>query len=534
MGPTADPRRFGPWRQELAAFAELFAFTGILIAQPTLDAVSSSQALLVGLHIDAVDAAVFTAVVVVLPALVLWLAEVIVGLVIPRGRRLVHAALIGVLAGILANDILKGSSGSELRALIGVVVISAATFLYLRWSVIGQWLQFLSIAPLIFAVMFAFDIQPLIEADSAAVSAPVGSVRPTRVVLVVFDELPLESLLDGSGHIDASAFPNFAALAATSNWYRNTMTVADHTRRAFPAIVTGQMPSVDGKVPVASEFPQTLFSSLAGSHRMNVHEVMESLCPRTACPDPPAYATRTGLAGLLTIGARSAVAFNHLERSRPAAYWRFAQPAALPRADRFVASIKPSDEPVLDYAHFMFPHQPWRWLGPSAHDSGNRRTHFGPWRTAAAASEARRLHLLSLQATDSLLGRVLQRLRTIGALDDSLVVVTADHGVAFTAGELNRDVTSATFDQILWTPLFVKLPHQQVGEVIDHPARSVDVVPTIDAVLGVKPPWTMDGHSLLEPARADPIVPVVSGDVEADAKVRRFERAEGFARVLRS
>jgi arylsulfatase A-like enzyme len=95
-------------------------------------------------------------------------------------------------------------------------------------------------------------------------------------------------------------------------------------------------------------------------------------------------------------------------------------------------------------------------------------------------------------------------------------------------------VTDATFDQILWTPLFIKLPHQQVGEVIDNPARSVDIVPTIDAVLNVKPPWKMDGHSLLGPARSDPSVPVVSGDIEGAAKVAHFDRAEGFARVLRS
>jgi hypothetical protein len=373
MGLTAVQPRFGPWRRELVAFAELFAVAGILIAQPTFDAISSNLTLLVGLHIDTADALLFTAVVLLVPAVVLWCVEVVVGLVIPRGRRFVHAAMIGILAGVLANDIFKKSLGMDVRYLLVVVVIGAAAFLFLRWSVIGEWLRFLAIAPLIFAVMFVFNLQPLLGADSAGASVPVGAVRPTRVVLVVFDELPLESLMDGSGHIDANAFPNFAALAGTSNWYRNTMTVADHTRRAFPPILTGQMPPVEGKAPVASEYPQTLFASLAPSHTMNVHEVMESLCPRSACPDPASYATKSGLDGLLTIGWRAAVAFNRPNRSDPAAFWRFAQSPALPKANQFVASIKPSDGPVLDYAHLMLPHQPWRWLGPNAHDPGGRR-----------------------------------------------------------------------------------------------------------------------------------------------------------------
>ena len=39
------------------------------------------------------------------------------------------------------------------------------------------------------------------------------SERPNRVVMVVLDEFPEASLLDGQGAIDAELFPNFAALA---------------------------------------------------------------------------------------------------------------------------------------------------------------------------------------------------------------------------------------------------------------------------------------------------------------------------------
>ena len=49
-----------------------------------------------------------------------------------------------------------------------------------------------------------------------------------------------------------------------------------------------------------------------------------------------------------------------------------------------------------------------------------------------------------------------------------------------------------TVDQIAGVPLFVKAPGQRRGEVDDRPARTVDVLPTIAAMLGVELPsrWT--------------------------------------------
>ena len=59
------------------------------------------------------------------------------------------------------------------------------------------------------------------------------------MVLIVFDELPLAALLNERGQIDAKRFPNFAALARDSDWFRNAVTVADTTEQAVPAIFSG-------------------------------------------------------------------------------------------------------------------------------------------------------------------------------------------------------------------------------------------------------------------------------------------------------
>ena len=46
------------------------------------------------------------------------------------------------------------------------------------------------------------------------------SSLPVPVVVVVLDELPVASLMDGLGRVDAATFPNFGRLARRSTWYR--------------------------------------------------------------------------------------------------------------------------------------------------------------------------------------------------------------------------------------------------------------------------------------------------------------------------
>jgi hypothetical protein len=111
-----------------------------------------------------------------------------------------------------------------------------------------------------------------------------------------------------------------------------------------------------------------------------------------------------------------------------------------------------------------------------------------------------------VQATDTVLGQITAKLKRLGAWKNSMVVVTADHGVAFTPLEGIRSVTDqagGNYQQILWTPLFVKYPGQAAGKVDDRPAQSIDILPTVAQVLGAKVPWKIDGTSLLGPVRAD-------------------------------
>ena len=81
--------------------------------------------------------------------------------------------------------------------------------------------------------------------------------------------------------------------------------------------------------------------------------------------------------------------------------------------------------------------------------------------------------------------------------DKALVVVTADHGVSFRGGDLRRRPTRTNLAELAFTPLFMKLPGEDQGRVVDTHVQTIDILPTMAAALGIKIPWKTDGRSVL-------------------------------------
>ena len=125
------------------------------------------------------------------------------------------------------------------------------------------------------------------------------------MVLIVFDELPLAALLDSPRKIDARRFPHFAALQRDSDWFRDTVTVADSTEQAVPAILSGDLPDPDG-VAIYTDHPRNLFTLLGSSDRTNISESGTYLCPPRPLPRPVPRSSPTRLAPALAAGLTTA------------------------------------------------------------------------------------------------------------------------------------------------------------------------------------------------------------------------------------
>jgi hypothetical protein len=123
-----------------------------------------------------------------------------------------------------------------------------------------------------------------------------------------------------------------------------------------------------------------------------------------------------------------------------------------------------------------------------------------------------------VQYVDGLIGQLVAELREVDVYDDALVVVTADHGIAFRPdGPIRlveeQELDARTAPELLWVPLFVKLPGQTEPEVSDANVLTVDVLPTIADVLGAELPGEIDGRSALGPPRSGTAKPFRYGYV---------------------
>jgi arylsulfatase A-like enzyme len=109
---------------------------------------------------------------------------------------------------------------------------------------------------------------------------------------------------------------------------------------------------------------------------------------------------------------------------------------------------------------------------------------------------------------DAHLARVFALLRRQGRFDDTVIVVTADHGEEF--GEHGSYSHHSTLYQtLLHVPLIVKLPRgRHRGTVVDRPVALVQVAATVLDAAGLPPEPGLDGTSLL------PLLDGAAGDVD--------------------
>jgi len=113
-------------------------------------------------------------------------------------------------------------------------------------------------------------------------------------------------------------------------------------------------------------------------------------------------------------------------------------------------------------------------------------------------TQAYQLFLLQVGFVDRLLGQLVERLKALGFYEQSLLVITADHGISFRPNDYTRIVTESNAGDITSVPLFIKAPNQRDGLIIDRMVETIDVFPTIADILKIKLPYAVDGRSALD------------------------------------
>jgi hypothetical protein len=523
------------------AFVELFVLSGFVVAQPLFDVAGRSPDFFLFRRAGRADILLIVVAAVLGPALLLWAVEALVGVVAPRLRRVAHLAVVAGLLVLLGLEVLK-----KLTPVRGVPLLllalacgAAAALVYARSTVVRLWLRYATPAPLVFALLFVTAspvgrlVLPVGDGGRGSVVVPAAARAP--VVILFFDEFPMMSLLDSHGRIDRRLYPNLARFAGDATWYRNATGIGPFTPYAVPSMLTGRYPTRVGVAPSYTEYPDNLFTMLAGSYDVRAFETVTQLCPPRACTATARDGGGTGLRALArdlagewakivsprhvdenptaqftegTVRERQQAAGAPPKRQGPT--FRFDQLKANQPA-RFADFLEQldagGDRPRLYFLHLLLPHQPWTYL-PSGVQYSYPRINFGYDRKAGWSTQPppvlfnQQRHLLQTAYTDRLVGEVIQRLKAQGIYDKALVVMTADHGISFTPGQAQRTLQDRNAHELMWVPLFIKTPGQRSGAVSDRNWEQVDLLPTIADILQVRVPWRVDGVAATAPARS--------------------------------
>jgi len=195
---------------------------------------------------------------------------------------------------------------------------------------------------------------------------------------------------------------------------------------------------------------------------------------------------------------------------------------------------EPPTRPFFAYIHFLPPHEPYDapddmkqlFAGkepPNARQGPLEFPQIGvhlPENSKRAREPLKRwvnLYDANLRWADWAVGEVERLLREAGVFDDTLFVVTSDHGEAFGEhGYLSH--ICGLYDELVHIPLLMRFPGgRRPVERVGALTQGVDVLPTIFDLLQIPyPEEQIQGRSL---------VPLLAGDVE---KVRDYV----FARDL--
>ncbi len=535
----AKPERF------IFAALHLLALSALAVAQPLFDLLGRYPEFLVA-HGAGPGLLLLTTVLLALavPAVLALLGRLLPGGPPRRVYQLLCVALLGSLFFVqLAKRAEVWLSGVGVLAL-GLALGALLAAAYHRWKPVRSALTLLAATALLFPLFFLFGspARRLLEGPPESATAAAGSSR-APVVMVVFDELPLLSLLDGSGNIDAGRFPHFARLAGHSYWFEHATTVSEGTLISIPAILDGLYPTPgDARLPTFGDHPRSLFTLLGASHDLKVFEFITQLAP------PESRPSEAFLPRLRLLVQDLSLVYAHL--ALPASFAAGLPPitdswkgfGATDRPDwntfqadwterrrqfeQFVSTIEAGEKPGLYFLHSKLPHASWKYLpdgrvyalyekpgvagvrGPNPEGKDVNWWLDDPW----LPLQAHQRHLLQVGFVDTLLGRLVQRLQEVGLYDDCLLVITADHGTAFLADDSRREITETNYPAILNVPLLIKAPGQTEPVVIDRNVQTIDVLPTVADLLGIELPWEVDGQSAVSEQWNEPKVKTAFAD----------------------
>jgi len=310
---------------------------------------------------------------------------------------------------------------------------------------------------------------------------------PRNIILLSADALRADHLSCYGYHRETS--PVLDELAEESIRFTNAYSASSHTREAVPALLTGEYPDVaiNDSYRLATETIAPQLSE-AGFATGGFHS--NPFVSR-------AYGFHQGFDMFdddLHFGQHKLVALAQraLDKLRNRHYARAEE--INERSLSWIDS-RDSDEPFFLWNHYMDTHGPYEPPGEYATLYADKKVSGRDAQSLyqraidhpESITEEERQLLIDLydaeiRYNDEHIGEFLKELRNRDLVEDSLLVITADHGDAF--GEHGYyEHPRYLHDEITHVPLFVRAP-EKTDRIVETPVSTLDIVSTFKQVVG--------------------------------------------------
>lgn len=345
---------------------------------------------------------------------------------------------------------------------------------------------------------------------------------PPNVILLSLDTLRADHL--GCYGDERGLTPNLDRLAEESTLFVGSRSTAPWTVPSHASMFTGLYPFEHGAHTGPIQRGGENVSPLAPEHRTLAELLAED-----------GYATAGFVANAVYLAPRYGLAQGFDT-------WEVARDRADPLNERALAWVDALAEgapgrPFFLFVNYLDTHRPYdvtAQAGEAEYDNADSpalvldrliQTVMVEGREAPELEAlAREQYARSVRNLDLALGRLIEALRERGLLENSVLVVTSDHGEYLGEHGLvehSKDV----YEEGLRVPLIVRAPGQQAGKKVDTPASSVDVPGLIAASLPAE-----SALSASEPRRVGEHLVLAQNhfsrprDVLQPAYGRRFQR----------
>lgn len=305
----------------------------------------------------------------------------------------------------------------------------------------------------------------------SSISCAAPAKRP-NFVLIIIDSLRPDCL--GCYGADPSPSPVIDRLASTGVVFEQAVSHAPWTKPSFASILTSRYPFQHGVIDWEYALPDSIGT---------LPEVLERHGYATG-----AVINMLGLTGEAKITKGFAKVSEAHQKDRDAA----ATTAAA------IEIIKGSREPFLLLVHYFDAHWPYRC---EADESGASPGAKPGGDSSDPLAGVKRRYAACIKRTDTSVGHLVDFLKQEGLLDNTVLIVTADHGDAFAE---HGSVSHGTYvyDEEVRVPLIVAWPARySAGRRIAEQVRHVDLLPTIVGLAGVEDSGRREGTSLDRLAR---------------------------------